>query len=161
MTTEGKIKRTKHVMAIEEYNKYINPQLYIFNKHFRWVLFRCQYSEVGSLICIIIGINRHCYCRVEITFIYLFFSLENFSIISFKQNQSISLTSKATSDWFSLWQNEVVEVYRSAKWSISLQRKIDFQVMLDIIAIIKQDALNIGWNIIIGVETIINYFGVI
>lgn len=88
-------------------------------------------------------------------------SPENFSIISFEQNQSISLTSKATSDWFSLWQNEVVEVYRSEKWSISLQRKIDFQVMLDIIAIIKQHALNIGWNIVIGVEAIINYFGVI
>ena len=31
----GKIKRRKHVMSIEEYNKYINLQLHTFSKHSR------------------------------------------------------------------------------------------------------------------------------
>lgn len=97
MNKEGQLKRTKHVMAIERYNKCINLQLYIFNKHFRWALLKHQCSEMGSLNCIIIPINIHCNCRLEIIFIYIF-SPENFTIISLKKkNQSISLKTKATS----------------------------------------------------------------
>lgn len=74
MNREGKIKRTKCVIAIRKHNKYINMQLYIFNRHFRWALLKYQHSEMGSLNCIIIAINIHCYYRLQITFIYVFFS---------------------------------------------------------------------------------------
>lgn len=73
---KSKIKRRKHVIAIEVNNQYINQKLYIFNKHFRWVLLRCQCSKMVSLNCIIISINIHYYFRLKITFIYFFFLLK-------------------------------------------------------------------------------------
>lgn len=75
MDKEGKINRTKFVVAIE-YSKNIHLQLYIFNKHFRWALLRHGCCEMGSMNCRITSNNRHCYCGLAFRSKYNFFFLQ-------------------------------------------------------------------------------------
>lgn len=51
-------------------------------------------------------------------------------------------------------------IYRSESDQLASEKN-DSLVILDITIIIKQYVLNIAWDIVIGVETTINYFSVI
>lgn len=117
MNGEGKIKRTKLVVATKECSKCINLQFYIFNQCFKGALLRRHGSERESVNCIIISINIHCYCKLDIAFIYIFFFLLKTSAL-FHSNKIKALVQQLKlhlADLPTLWQNKMVAVFINLK----------------------------------------------